>query len=257
MTVSHLKQLSAGCVVKGQGPVVVFQHGFLSGSDYWQKQIDALSDQFTVVATNLPGFGHNADKPSVDSITGYVDAIIADLDELGVKTFSFIGHSMGGMIAQEMALQHPDRVEKLILYCTGSVGELPGRFESIDESREKILANGLEATLQRTVSSWFMKGVNDPCYEEAIAMAYLPRLDAVLAGLTAMQNWQAIERLSQITCDTMVLWADKDRSYPWSQPETLWGAISNANLCVLSNAAHNMHLEIPDLFNQVVRRHLG
>lgn len=244
------------CICKGQGPALVLQHGFMSGSDYWQQQIEALSDMFTVIAPNLPGFGLNAHIDSPASISGYIDAIMEDLDALGFERFSLVGHSMGGMIAQEIALRHSRRIDRLILYCTGPLGELPGRFESISESRSHIENGGLESTRERTVASWFLHRENDPNYPAALTLARLAKKQAVLAGLSAMEQWQSVDRLHKLDVQTLVLWADRDRTYPWSQVECLWKSISNSSLAVLPGSAHNLHLEQAALFNNVVRTFL-
>ena len=70
---------------------------------------------------------------------------------------------MGGMIVQEMVrLDHAERINKLILYGTGAIGMLPGRFETIKESKQRARKDGLEATARRIAATWFAEGQNDP-----------------------------------------------------------------------------------------------
>ena len=69
-----------------------------------------------------------------------------------------MGHSMGGMIVQEMAKITEDRIKKLICFATGSIGDIPGRFEPIETTREKLKKDGLKETINRVPQKWFVEG---------------------------------------------------------------------------------------------------
>ena len=71
-----------------------------------------------------------------------------------------------------------------------------------------------------------------------------------------MQTWSGEEYLSEIAAETLVVWGEADRTYPWSQVEKLWHMIRNSHLAVLPHCAHAVHLEQPDLFNLIVQRFL-
>ena len=243
---------------KGKGPTLVFQHGFMSGAAYWQHQIDYFSQFYDVIATNLPGYSDHqlaqpgSDDQVVDSIPGFVAYLHDVLDELEVEKCVLVGHSMGGMISQEFALTHPERLNKVVLYATGPLGTMPGRFEPVSTSVERILKEGREQTLKNTVASWFLKREEDQNYREAMMLAEKTPLNVMLGGYRAMEKWQAQDRLAQITTPTLVLWGDEDRSYRWPNPETLWNRIDGAALSVIQGVAHNVHLEKPDLFNHIL-----
>ncbi len=74
----------------------------------------------------------------------------------------------------------------------------------------------------------------------------------MLAGLDAMDAWSGEDELSQIRSKTLVIWGDRDRTYPWQQIQTLWGAIPDVGLSVVAGCAHAVHLEKPDLFNRLL-----
>jgi len=246
-----------GIIRQGQGETLVLQHGFLSGSEYWRHIIDRLSSDFDVIALDLPGFAERADEPAIDSVIGFVDDILERLDNLGVENFHLCGHSLGGMIAQELALVSPERIKKLILYATGPDGSMPGRFESIDKSKTRVLKEGPASTIEQTTASWFLNGNIDPAYNAALTLAQQTSEQAVLAGYQAMQSWQSKDRLEQINIPTLVLWPDCDRSYSWSHPQALWQQINGSSLAVIAGCAHNAHLEKPDLFSAIVRDFLN
>lgn len=238
---------------RGSGPALVFVHGFLSGHAYWNLQLDALSQSFEVFAFDNKGYNTLSNELGHDSIADFADDILHHLSDQGVTEFSLLGHSMGGMIAQEIALKAPMRVQKLVLFGTGPLGDLPGRFEPIDVSISKAKQYGVEETKSYTVASWFKHGEAHPQYAPGLELARVVSLETFVHGLIAMKNWSAKDRLHLIQADTLVIWGDLDRSYTWElQPYALWKGIPRASLAVMPNCSHNAHLENPALFNQLM-----
>ena len=113
---------------------LVLVHGFMGGGAQWAGQKAALSQDYEVIALDLPGFGENAHLPVLDRSEGFADWAIAELHRLNLPRYHLLGHSMGGMVVQEMLRRDAQRIESLVLYSTGSVGILPGRFETISTS---------------------------------------------------------------------------------------------------------------------------
>ncbi len=231
---------------------IVFVHGFMGGSRQWQGQIDTAAGSRTI-SLDLPGYGENADSEALDSIAGYAKWSLDELSARGIERFNLVGHSMGGMVAQEMITQAPERVDRLVLYGTGATGVLPGRFETICTSKRRALADGPQSTARRIAATWFLERENAVGYEACAAIAEQCRLESMLIGLDAMESWSGVESLEDIETKTLVIWGDGDRTYPWCQTEQLWKSISNANLSVIPGCAHAAHLEKPDLFNSVLR----
>ena len=237
-------------------PVLVFVHGYLGGSLQWADQLAAFSEHFHVITPDLPGYGLNNQQHSPDSIGGYADYVLGELDKQGIDTFHLLGHSMGGMIVQEMIARAPQRIKKLILYGTGPAGIMPGRFESIDESKQRLRDEGIESNARRISAKWFVGGANSCAYQGCADIAVQASLQAAEAGLTAMATWSGKELLAKITAPTLVLWGDQDQSYLWDQPEALWRGISGASLSVVSGCSHAVHLEKPELFNAILLDYL-
>ena len=113
---------------KGEGFPFVFVHGYLGSSEMWCFQKDYFSKNFRVIAPALPGFGESHSAQSLNSINAMAKKIIEILDEKKIEKFNLIGHSMGGMIVQEITKLIGDRVNKLICFATGSIGDIQGRF---------------------------------------------------------------------------------------------------------------------------------
>ncbi|MDB9831580.1 alpha/beta hydrolase [Candidatus Pelagibacter sp.] len=240
----------------GSGTPLVLVHGFLGSSDMWIPQIKFFKDDFRVIAPALPGFGKSSAISSCDSIQCMANSILDSLEKKEVKSFNLLGHSMGGMIVQEIAKIAGEKILKLICYGTGPRGDIPGRFETIDQSRKKLKINGLNDTAYRIAKTWFIK-------EEKAKYFYLceeaGRQTSIVAadnGLVAMKNWDGVENLQNIKNETLIIWGDQDKAYNFNQIETLNDNISNSDLKIIKGCSHNVHLEKPDEFNKIVEKFL-
>ena len=140
----------------GSGTPLVLVHGFLGSSEMWNPQIKSFKDNFRVIAPALPGFGKSNTIDSCDSIECMAKAILNFLEKKEIKNFNLLGHSMGGMIVQEITKLVGEKILKLICYGTGPRGNIPGRFETIDQSRKKLKIDGLGVTAQRIAKTWFI-----------------------------------------------------------------------------------------------------
>ena len=236
---------------------LVFVHGYLGGGMQWMGQVEAFSGLFRVITPDLPGFGEKHAMTTPQTIRELAQYVLNELDALEIDQFHLVGHSMGGMIAQEMVALAPERVDKLVLYGTGPVGIMPGRFETLDESRCAVQANGVEETGRRIAATWFQRGEKAAGYRVCTELAIRASQQAALAGLTAMESWSGVVGLAKISSATLVLWGDGDRAYLWSQPEQLWHEIADARLGVIPGCSHAVHLEKPHLFNAMLQDFLG
>ena len=236
----------------GSGTPLVLVHGFLGSTDMWEPQIEYFKENFRILTPALPGFGKSNKVKSCDSIECMAKAILNSLKIRQIEKFNLLGHSMGGMIVQEMARLTSDKILKLICYGTSSRGNIPGRFETIDESREKLKMNGLEVTANRIAKTWFINEDKAKYFYLCENAGKQTSLEAADNGLIAMKNWSGINNLKNIKNETLIIWGDQDRAYNYSQVETLKNNISNSSLKIINGCSHNVHLEKPDEFNNCV-----
>ena len=241
----------------GKGFPFVFVHGYLGSSKMWNFQKEFFSKHYRVIIPALPGFGESHNVKSLDSINKMARQIIDLLDQKNIDNFNLIGHSMGGMIVQEITKLIGDRVNKLICFATGSIGEIPGRFETIDETREKLKKDGTEVSFSRVPKKWFVKGDKDKNYFLCKNAVKDVSLEAADNALLAMKNWRGKEDLKNIKNETLIIWGDKDTSYNFDQVDTLKKNIKNSRLEIFKDCAHNVHLEQPDQFNNLVQKFIS
>ena len=241
----------------GEGFPFVLVHGYLGSSEMWTFQKEFFSKDYRVITPALPGFGESHNVKSLDSINKMAKEIINLLDRKKIDKFNLIGHSMGGMIVQEITKLIGDRVNKLICFATGSIGDIPGRFETMDETRDKLKKEGVKLSFSRVPLKWFVKGDKDKNYflcENAVKNISLETADN---ALLAMKNWSGKENLKNIRNDTLIIWGDKDTSYNFDQVDTLNKNIKNSRLEIFKDCAHNVHLEQPDKFNNLVKEFIS
>lgn len=233
----------------GKGFPLVFVHGFLGSSEMWNPQIEYFKKEYRVLTPSLPGFGKSKNIKSKDNINEMARVILKSLQEKKIEKFFLLGHSMGGMIVQEMSKLASKKIVKLICYGTGPVGDIPGRFETIDESREKLKIEGLEATAYRIAKTWFVDGDKAKYFYLCKKALKQTSLEAADNGLLAMKNWNGIDNLKNIKNETLIIWGGQDKAYNYNQVATLKNNIPNSTLVIMDGCSHNAHLEKSDEFN--------
>ena len=240
----------------GKGFPLVLIHGFLGSSRMWEPQIDFFKHQFRVITPDLPGFGRSNKVKSHNSIQSIANLLLNCLEKKKIYKFHLLGHSMGGMIVQEMAAMNLKRINKLICFGTGSIGVLPNRFETIEESRTKIKKFGLNKVRSEIAKTWFVDYSIGEGYQLCLDEGKKTSTQAALASLDAWERWDGRERLKLIKCPTLIVWSNKDRSYDWNQQQILKEGIVNSRMEIIENCAHNSHMEKPILFNKIIKNFL-
>jgi len=240
----------------GSGIPLVLVHGFLGSSDMWEPQVKFFKDNFRVIVPALPGFGNSSAISSCNSIECMANTILDLLEKKQIKKFNLVGHSMGGMIVQEIAKIAGEKILKLICYGTGPRGNIPGRFETIDQSRKKLKTNGLDVTAHRIAKTWFIEEDKSKYFYLCDEAGKQTSIEAADNGLVAMKNWSGVKNLKNIKNETLIVWGDQDKAYNFNQVETLNNNIPNSDLKVIKGCSHNVHLEKPEEFNAVVEEFL-
>jgi len=238
---------------EGRGFPLVLVHGFLGSSKMWEPQINFFKKSFRVITPDLPGFGKNKNIKSYNSIKLMANLLTDTLKEKKIGKYNLLGHSMGGMIVQEMVKLNSQKISKLICYSTGPKGEMPGRFETIEQSRKNLKKNGLSITAQRIAKTWFVKEEKAKYFYLCLEAGRTTNLDAAHNALIAMKNWNGLENLKSIKKKTLIIWGDKDKSYNFNQTQTLNDNIDNSILKIFKGCSHNIHLEKPDEFNYLIK----
>ena len=236
----------------GSGFPLVLVHGFLGSSNMWRPQVEYLKDHSRVITPDLPGFGKSKSLNSCNSIECMAKSILNYLELKKIDQFNLLGHSMGGMIAQEMARLVGEKILKLICYGTGPVGNIPGRFETIDQSRKKLKIDGLSSTAYRIAETWFVEKKNAKYFYLCEEAGKQTSTTAADNGLVAMKNWSGLDNLKNIKNQTLIIWGDQDKVYNYDQAISLKNEIPDSDLKIFKGCSHNVHLEKPEMFNKTI-----
>ena len=159
---------------------------------------------------------------------------------------------MGGMIVQEMVKLAGERIIKLICYGTGPVGDIPGRFETMEESRKKLKKNGLEITALRIAKTWFIEEDKSKYFYLCDNAGKAASIEAADNALIAMKTWNGLENLRNIKNQTLIIWGDQDKAYNFDQVDTLNKNIINSEIKIFKGCSHNVHLEKPEELNKLI-----
>ncbi|MDC0855873.1 alpha/beta hydrolase [Candidatus Pelagibacter sp.] len=241
----------------GKGFPLVLVHGFLGSSKMWKPQIDYFKNKYRVISPDLPGFGRsNAIKPK-NNINDMAEAIVSCLKDRNIENFFLLGHSMGGMVVQEMTKIVGKNIKKLICYGTGAVGNIPGRFETMQESRNRLKKDGLNFTSNRIAKTWFVKKDKSKYFYLCDEAGKSTTLKAADSALKAMENWNGLENLKNIKNPTLIIWGKKDKAYNFNQVDSLNKNIPSNEMVIFKDCSHNVHLENPDKFNMCVDKFLN
>jgi pimeloyl-ACP methyl ester carboxylesterase len=169
----------------GSSAPLVLVHGFLESSDMWGPQIKFFKDNFRVIVPALSGFGNSSAMNSCNSIECIAQTIL-NLSEKKIKNLNLLRHSMGRIIVQEITKIAGEKILKLICYSKGPRGGIPGRFETIDESREKLKVNGLKDTTHRIAKTWFIEEEKAKYFYLCEEVGKQTSIEAADNGLDAM-----------------------------------------------------------------------
>jgi|TARA_B110000261_G_C13071577_1_gene352396 pimeloyl-ACP methyl ester carboxylesterase len=240
----------------GNGVPFVMVHGFLGSSEMWTLQKQFFKRDYRVITPALPGFGESSKIQSKDSIIKMAKLITKQLEKKNIYKYNLMGHSMGGMIAQEIAKIEGDKIAKLICYGTGSIGDIPGRFETIDASRDKLKKSGIKLMANRIAKTWFIEGEKAKYFYICDNANKVVSEETADNALIAMKNWRGLENLKNIKSKTLIIWGDQDKAYNFEQVKTLHQNIPNSELAIIKDCSHNVHLEKPMNFNRIIKNFL-
>lgn len=239
-------------------PPLVLLHPIATHGGIWAPQLPAWASAFRVVRIDLPGHGASAAPAQAMVMAGYAQAVFDTLDALGIAQSALVGLSLGGMVAQAMALLQPARVRALVLAHTSARTDAPVR-EIWERRLEQFERHGLEAQVAPTLERWFTRAFAGACPLTLAWVAGQIRATSdagYAAAVRAIQQLDHLDRLHELTMPTMVLAGDADAAVPPSAAAAMARRIPGAELVVLEDAAHLGNVQQPLRFTESVARFL-
>jgi pimeloyl-ACP methyl ester carboxylesterase len=237
--------------VHGEGFPLVMIHGLGANLDWWEpRMVEEFSKRFTTVTFDNRGAGRTDVSDRRYTIRLFADDTAGLMDALGISRAHVLGISMGGRIAQELVLDYPQKVEKLVL-CSASCG---GK-ESVPPSEDvmKMLVADRRAAARAAVTEDFAKknpGLVELTHQRGLKAPISD--EAYRRQMTASLESHTFDRLSQIRVPTLILHGRKDILFPPENGRILAEAIPGAKLIYLENSAHALLEDMDEVIRYVI-----
>ena len=257
----------------GEGePTFILLHGFGASLFSWREVTEPLSQLGTVIAYDRPAFGLTERPLEWEGESPYgpqaqVDIVIGLMDELGVEKAILVGNSAGGTVSMQVALQHPERVQALILVDAAvyAGGGAPSWSRPILKTSQMnhvgpLIARQLQAQgVEFIKTAWHDPSkITQDIFDGYQKPLQIENWDKALWQLTvASEESGLVERLTEITIPTLVITGDDDRIVPTEQSLRLADELPNAELKVIAQSGHLPHEEKPVEFMQAVTEFLS
>jgi 3-oxoadipate enol-lactonase len=237
--------------VHGSGPLVVFLHGIGGSRHHWRHQLPVFATRFKAVAWDARGYGDSDDYAGALRFDDFTADLLRVLDHFKAQKAHLVGLSMGGRIARNFALRHPQRVARLVLANT-----TPG-FDALTPEQVKKFVEERKARSPETIKALISRHARAGAYEELLESFKALRQPSYLKTLEASVTQDRAAAIERIRAPTLVITSDEDKVYPPSIARNMAKRIPGARLAVISGAGHLSNLEQPGQFNQVVLRFLS
>jgi pimeloyl-ACP methyl ester carboxylesterase len=231
----------------GQGPALILLHGLGGSKEMWMGNLGALSAKYHVYAIDQIGFGHS-DKPLLDyRIATFSDFLYGFMQSQHVSKASLVANSLGGWIALDFAIQHPEMVDRLVL--ADSAGITWQEPANLNPASVTGMRSMLEAIL------YDKKSVTDALAQQVLTNRMKTNdgytIQRTIAGFSAENQFEDA-KLASMHAPTLVVWGREDGLLPLSYGEKLRDSIPGAKMVVFDQCGHVPQIEQTEEFNQTV-----
>jgi pimeloyl-ACP methyl ester carboxylesterase len=242
---------------EGDGDDVLFISGLADEGACWVDQVAGLKQRYRLTTFDNRGVGRSSTPDGPFQITDFAADTIGLMDQLGLERPHVVGSSMGGAIAQELALAHPDRVRSLVLNGTWCRGD---RF--LHEIFRNWMWSAQQADSIRdflvTVNLWCFSpriwndGTMDAWIDAAEASPYAQSVDAFCRSAQALIEHDSADRIGAITAPTLVTVGELDLCLPVRYSDAIAERIATAQVVVVEAVGHQPFQEVPDDYNRLL-----
>ncbi len=242
----------------GSGESVLFFHGLGSSARDWEMQIPAFTKQFKTIAFDLRGHGQSQKPKGPYSMSLFAKDTAELIKSLGVGSVHVVGISLGGMIAFQLAVDHPELVKSMVIVNSGP--ELVVR--TLKERWQVFMRFAIVRVMgMRKMGEVLSKRLFPKDGQENLRQIFVGRwaendVRAYMDTMRAIVGWSVADKIQNIKIPVLVVAADNDYT-PVSAKEAYIPKLGNAELVVIEDSRHAVPVEKPDEFNRVVLRFLS
>ena len=234
-------------------PVIIFIHGFPLNKSMWDVQVEALKENYRVIAYDIRGHGNS--DPGIDEffIELFVNDLLRLMEKLGIEKSILCGLSLGGYIAINAVLKYPDRFDGLILNDTQCIADTPEIKENRCQAIIRIMKNGVEQYADEIIKNLFapesftkMKNVIAGVKEMIIST---PKQSLCNTLHALAERKETCTQLQEINIPVLIMVGKEDKITPIAAAQQMHEKILNSKLEIIQQAGHLSNLENPTAFN--------
>jgi 3-oxoadipate enol-lactonase len=259
MTFSRIRDITVHWSSSGRAgaPAIVFSNSLGTDARIWERVADLLGDRYRLVTYDSRGHGLTDATAGPYTISGLADDLIALADTAGLNRFALVGLSVGGLIAQQVAIQAPKRLSALVLCDTAAK---IGTDDAWNARIQSIRAGGLESIAGMVMERWFAKSFRETRTDELAGyrnmMCRTPGA-GYIATCEAIRDCDLSAEAGKITAPTLVVVGEEDGSTPPALVQATAALIPGARFEIIKNAAHMPGLEQPEVLARLIGNHLS
>lgn len=246
----------------GEGPPVILVHGFNLDLNTWSTNIDALARHFKVYALDLWGSGFSTREPLDYGFPLFAEQIRSFMDHLDISKAHLVGHSMGGGTSIYFSVQHPDRVQRLVL--VGSVGiprplPLRGRFFKLPWIPELLFRLKTDVIRRNNLRDYWIHDparLTDQWFERFSLYQKIEGSSRAALSVLRKDFFNTLDReihaLAKLDIPVLIIWGRHDRAVPLESGQTMHRILTGSRLEILEDAAHLVSFDQPEAFDGTV-----
>jgi 3-oxoadipate enol-lactonase len=237
-------------------PVVVLSNSLGATHAMWDAQADALSERFRLVRYDTRGHGRSPAPPGPYTIDDLADDVVSLLDRLDVERAHFVGLSLGGMTGLRLAARNPDRVDRLVVLCTGA--HLAPSSAWVDRAAT-VRAHGSGAVAESVVARWFTPdylAANPSVRQVCVEMVSGTPPEGYAGCCEAIAAMDLRGDLPSIVAPTLAIAGADDPATPPLHLAEIAGSVKDGRLLVVPHSAHLANAQQPDSITPAITAHV-
>lgn len=235
-------------------PPLILHHALGANLDMWRHQLDVLEPHFRVIRMDMRGHGKSLALPSPYSMEELAGDVVLVMDALGIERSRFLGLSIGGMVGQALALNHPDRLECLVISNTTS--QMPVEMGPLWDGRiQDVVDGGMETQIAMTLSRWF---TDDYAQGHGEVLDWISSMvlgtspEGFVGCCEAIKLLDFTDRLGEIDIPCLIIAGGQDPGIPPEKSEEIHERVRGSRLEIIEEAAHLSNVQAADEFNKLV-----
>lgn len=259
----RVDDIIVGCSEEGvrDAPALIFIHGFPFNRSMWKVQMEALSEDWRVISYDVRGHGETDSGQKPFSIRLFAQDLIALMDTLEIEKAVLCGLSMGGYIALNAVLTHPNRFKALILsdtQCAADTPEAKGkRLKAIETIRKGGVEIFADANLPNFFAAESLQSLESTVEHVRMMMAATSEATLIDTLRALYEREESCSRLQEISVPVLIMVGENDKITPPTASELMHQMINGSHLGVISQAGHLSNMERPIEFNNALAIFLG